>query len=70
MPLPSFPTTLDSLPATSPVVLLSTASAGLALLGLFKFFQPSRSRNYVDKGSVGDEYDKWADDGVLEKFWG
>eukprot|EP00924_Labyrinthula_sp_SR-Ha-C_P013407 augustus_masked-scaffold_5-processed-gene-1.15-mRNA-1 protein AED:0.28 eAED:0.28 QI:0/-1/0/1/-1/1/1/0/338 len=48
------------------------AGLGAVALGglLFKFFKPSTTRVYEDPTSVGKEYDQWAADGVLEKFWG
>lgn len=66
-------TTLDT---KSPLILTSAAVAASSLLLLvgyksFKsFIKPSSSRNYTSKESVGDEYNKWTNDGVLEKFWG
>ena len=66
LPRPGAP----SAKATSPVPLpYVAAAAGVALtfFALKKIFD-TPSRAY--KENVGDEYDSWTDDGVLEYYWG
>lgn len=48
------------------------AVSGVLIGGIVlkRFFRPSKDRNYKDKSSVGDEYDQWTNDGILEHFWG
>ena len=63
-------TTLDAAKANSPVSLTAAAAlAGVALAALLikKVFD-TPSRTY--KENVGQEYDSWTDDGVLEYYWG
>lgn len=56
--------------ATSPVPLpYVAAAAGVALtFFVLKRIFDTPSRAY--KENVGDEYDSWTDDGVLEYYWG
>ena len=61
---------VPSAKATSPVPLpYVAAAAGVAItfFVLKKIFD-TPSRTY--KENVGDEYDSWTDDGVLEYYWG
>ena len=61
---------LDAAKANSPVPLTAFAAlAGVALaaLAIKKVFD-TPSRAY--KENVGQEYDSWTDDGVLEYYWG
>lgn len=63
-------TTLDAAKGNSPVSLTAAAAlAGVALAALLikKVFD-TPSRTY--KENVGQEYDSWTDDGVLEYYWG
>ncbi|KAL3140222.1 hypothetical protein ABBQ38_004497 [Trebouxia sp. C0009 RCD-2024] len=66
VPRPSAPSANASSPVPLPYV---AAAAGLALtyFALKKVFD-TPSRAY--KENVGDEYDSWTDDGVLEYYWG
>ena len=63
-------TTLDAAKANSPVSLTAAAAlAGVALAAvLIKKVFDTPSRTY--KENVGQEYDSWTDDGVLEYYWG
>lgn len=45
------------------------ASAALAGTGFVKFILDKPSRTYGE-GSVAQEYDEWADEGILEYYWG
>ena len=45
------------------------AGAALAGTGLVKYVLDKPSRTYGE-GTVGDEYDAWTEDGILEYYWG
>lgn len=66
VPRPSAPSSSSNSPVPLPYI---AAAAGLALtyFALKKVFD-TPSRAY--KENVGDEYDSWTDDGVLEYYWG
>jgi hypothetical protein len=71
-------TSADKLPDPSisgsafPVPSLATVAAGLAAAGLaaaaVKYLLDTPSRTY--NANVGDEYDAWTEEGVLEYYWG
>jgi MPBQ/MSBQ methyltransferase len=46
-----------------------TASAALAGTGMVKLILDKPSRTYGE-GTVAQEYDEWADEGILEYYWG
>lgn len=55
---------------TASIAQLALGAAVVAVLvGVSVHLCKSR-REYVDPSSVGDEYDAWTTDGVLEHFWG
>lgn len=66
VPRPGAPPAKPSLPAALPYM---AAAAGVALtfFALKRVFD-TPSRAY--KENVGDEYDSWTEDGVLEYYWG
>jgi MPBQ/MSBQ methyltransferase len=48
---------------------VALASAALAGTGIVKFVLDKPSRTYGE-GTVAQEYDDWADEGILEYYWG
>lgn len=48
---------------------VSLGVAGVAILGLRALFG-SGSRAYTGQQTVGDEYDAWTNEGILEAYWG
>jgi MPBQ/MSBQ methyltransferase len=52
----------------APYVLISTGVVGGAYVLYRKLARPSRP--FEDTGSVGNEYNKWTTDGILEHYWG
>ena len=66
LPRQSAPTVQQSSPVQLPH-LAAVAGVALCFFALKKVFD-TPSRAY--KENVGDEYDSWTDDGVLEYYWG
>ncbi|KAJ9524513.1 hypothetical protein QJQ45_019589 [Haematococcus lacustris] len=61
---------LAQLAVSNPVGLAAAAAGlGLATYGAVRAFDKG-SRAYVAPGSVGQEYDAWTEEGVLEYYWG
>jgi len=61
---------LASVAAANPAVLIAAVVAlGLTVVGVSKLFD-SGSRAYASSSTVGNEYDAWTEEGVLEYYWG
>lgn len=59
--------TLDIFSGISPTLILAAAGLGLLAIAIKKLFDtPSRTYD----GNVGQEYDAWTEEGVLEHYWG
>jgi hypothetical protein len=59
--------TLDIFSGISPTIILAFTGLSLLALAIKKVFDtPSRTYD----GNVGEEYDAWTDEGVLEYYWG
>ncbi|KAG1672142.1 hypothetical protein FOA52_001730 [Chlamydomonas sp. UWO 241] len=70
---PAQPATSSGPLAGLPVAqIASVAGLGLAALAANKLFfeQGSRAYNRVEGGTVGQEYDAWTEEGILEYYWG
>jgi MPBQ/MSBQ methyltransferase len=48
----------------------AAAGAALAGTGFVKLVLDKPTRIYEESASVGDAYDSWTDDGILEYYWG
>lgn len=67
-PAPSPPNPILELASSNPAALGAVAAAsGLSLYGLARLFNQG-SRTY--DGNVGQEYDSWTEEGLLEYYWG
>lgn len=49
---------------------VAAAGAALAGTGFVKLVLDKPTRIYEESASVGDAYDSWTDDGILEYYWG
>ena len=68
-PLAPLQAALASFQALPPAVATAAAAVGLVVLALAVkkvFDTPSRSYD----GNVGEEYDRWTEEGILEYYWG
>ena len=59
--------TVSTLPNVTPTHVAGVAAAAIAMYAIKKVFD-TPSRTYDQ--NVGDEYDNWTSDGILEYYWG